>query len=99
MLLVLDGIYAVGELLLDLEALSACVAQPNHWVAAEGGQALAAIGFHVPEPPAFAAIGLYKEVEIVAVGELVLPLSGLRLATGSVGKRGSGAAHTGNLRY
>ena len=37
LLLVLDGIYAVGELLLDLEALAACVAQPDHRIAAERG--------------------------------------------------------------
>jgi len=54
--------------------MAACVAKPDHLIAAEGGQAFAAIGFHVPEPPAFAAVGLHKEVETVAVEELVLAL-------------------------
>lgn len=99
LLLGVDGIYAVGELLLDLEALAACVAQPDHRIAAEGGQSFAAIGFHLPESPAFAAVGLHKQVKTVAVEELVLALSGLCRATGGVCKRGSGAGHKGSLRY
>lgn len=95
LLLGLDRVYAIGELLIDLEALAACVAQPDHRIAAEGRQAFAAIGFHVPQSLAFAAVGLHKEVKTVAVEELVLALSELCRVADDACMRGKGGALKG----
>ena len=63
----LDGVYAVGKLLFEPEALAGCLGQSGYRVATKGGQALASIGFLLPEPPAFAAVGLQEQAEALAL--------------------------------
>ena len=53
----LDGVYAVGKLLFEPEALAGCLGQSGYRVATKGGQALASIGFLLPEPQPLRLLG------------------------------------------
>jgi hypothetical protein len=99
LLLELDGINAVGELLFEFKPFAARVSQSHYRVTAEGSETFAAIGLHVPEPLAFAPVGLYEQVEAVAVEELVLALPGFGCTAGGVSEGSCGPGHKGTFQY
>lgn len=99
LLLGLDGINAVGELLFEFKPFAARVGQSHYRVTAEGSETFAAIGLHVSEPPAFTPVGLYEQVEAVAVEELVLALPRFGCTASGVSEGSCGPGHKGTFQY
>lgn len=62
---------------LSLQTLLSSICETDDGIVAKRGQPLSPIRFHIPEAPAFAAIGVNEEVKTVTVEKLVWRLVGL----------------------
>lgn len=61
----------VWHLRIPASLTTGCICKPDDGIVAKRGQPLAPIRFHIPEAPAFAAIGVNEEVKTVTLEKLV----------------------------
>ena len=94
-----NRIDALSQHPLSLQALLPSICETNDGIIAKRGQPLSSIRFHIPEAPAFAAIGVNEEVKTVAIEKLVGAVSRLGRTAGGVSQGSSSTSHKGKPLY
>lgn len=94
-----NRINALSQHPLSLQTLLPSICKPDDGIVAKRGQPLSPIRFHIPEAPAFAAIGVNEEVKTVTVEKLVWAVSRLGRTACCVGQGSSSTSHKGKHLY